>query len=81
MEKVKYSYKQALERRERKLHALWVAYTEYLTLSDWKEIRKQSGYYDTDQWNLKNRKLSDHLELHLDKLNYKLQYIHKWTLS
>ncbi len=81
MEKVIYSYKKALERREKKLHTLWVAYTNELSLGQWREIRKQSGYYNTDQWTLKNRKLSDPLELHLEKLNYKLQYIHKWTLS
>ncbi len=81
MEKVIYSYKKALERREKKLHTLWVAFTEELSLGDWKEIRKQPGYYNTDSWNLKNRKLSDPLELHLEKLNYKLQYIHKWILS
>lgn len=81
MEKVNYSYKEALERREKKLHTLWIAYTQELSLDNWKAIRKQSGYYNTDLWTLKNRKLSDPLELHLEKLNYKLQYIHKWTLS
>ena len=81
MEQIRYNYKEALQRREKKLHNLWVAYTHELSIGQWREIRKQKGYFNTDLWTLKNRRLTDPLELHLEKLNYKLQYIHKWTLS
>jgi hypothetical protein len=75
------SYKEALERREKKLHTLWITYTHELSIEQWRDIRKQKGYFNTDLWTLKNRRLTDPLELHLEKLNYKLQYIHKWTQS